>query len=257
MSSYKNTRIRPMHFIIQTIDGQIKHDFSFTLLRSIEYQNWYQQKKACRFSLTNSESPEFESDGVPVGSVEFVSGYLEKHHGLKPLPRNIPDQLMPFAGRKVFPGTHETHLDKSYFAKSRDQIKGFTDFVGPGDPLPPGEYLFSEDIVMETEYRCFVYQRKLVGLQHYLGDFRIFPDIKTIERMIESFTRSPVAYTLDVFVSAGDTFVVEVHDFFSCGLYGFEDHRIYPFMLARWWKEFIQSAVKPLPSGRGYKALDR
>jgi len=37
-----------------------------------------------------------------------------------------------------------------------------------------------------------------------------------------------------------ETFVIEVHDFFSCGLYGFADHSIYPNMLHRWFWQYIQ-----------------
>ena len=29
-----------MHFIIQTVSGKVVHDFSFTLLQSIEYLKW-------------------------------------------------------------------------------------------------------------------------------------------------------------------------------------------------------------------------
>lgn len=31
-----------------------------------------------------------------------------------------------------------------------------------------------------------------------------------------------------------------VHDFFSCGLYGFADHNILPYMFKDWFKEFTK-----------------
>lgn len=229
-----------MNFLIQTIEGEIKHDFSFTLLEAIRYQNWINHDQGCTYLLINEKMPAFRKDGIPVGSVEFVSHYLETHFNKKPMPRNIPDPLIPFADRLVFNDTEKGLIDK-YFVKSNEKIKGFADIVSPGEPLAPGNYQFSELIDIESEWRCFVYQGKLVGLQNYSGDFTMFPDIKKIARMIEGFVTAPIAYTLDVGINKGGTFVIEVHDFFSCGLYGFADLRILPFMFSRWFLEFIQS----------------
>jgi len=58
--------------------------------------------------------------------------------------------------------------------------------------------------------------------------------------MIKAYTKAPVAHTLDVAISGGETVIIEVHDFFSCGLYGFADHKILPFMFARWFQEFVK-----------------
>jgi hypothetical protein len=32
-------------FIIQTINGQVRHDFSFNLIDAIEFNNWYYREK--------------------------------------------------------------------------------------------------------------------------------------------------------------------------------------------------------------------
>ena len=87
--------------------------------------------------------------------------------------------------------------------------------------------------------RCFVYQNKLVGLQNYSGDFTKFPNVDIINKMIDTYKSSPVAYTLDVAIDKNNTVVIEVHDFFSCGLYGFNDHRILPYMFSKWFNNFI------------------
>jgi hypothetical protein len=234
-----------MHFLIQTIDGEIKHDFSFTLLEAIRYQNCYRNEQVCRFTLTDSVKPEqnFRKSVIPVGSVEFVSNYLEKHLNLKPVPWNVPELLFPFAGRQIFNGTHTTPRDRKCFVKSNDTIKGFSDFVDPGTILPAGNYQFSTEISMDSEWRCFVYWNDLVGLQNYSGDFTLFPDVNRIKEMIKDFYRAPVAYTLDVFVNSEGTFVVEVHDFFSCGLYGFAVLRILSNMFAGWFNDFTTKNI--------------
>lgn len=59
--------------------------------------------------------------------------------------------------------------------------------------------------------------------------------------MIEEYKEAPIAYTLDVAITdKGDTVVLEVHDFFSCGLYGFNDYRKLPYMLHRWYVNYIK-----------------
>lgn len=56
-----------MKFLIQTIDGQIKHDFSFTLLESINYHNWL-GKTIINYKLTDDAPiPNY----IPIGSVKF------------------------------------------------------------------------------------------------------------------------------------------------------------------------------------------
>jgi len=57
--------------------------------------------------------------------------------------------------------------------------------------------------------------------------------------MINSYITQPIAYTLDVGVVNDKTYIIEVHDFFSCGLYGFSNHQILPFMFSRWFNSFI------------------
>ena len=45
--------------------------------------------------------------------------------------------------------------------------------------------------------------------------------------MINAYADSPYAYTIDVAVLGNkETVLIEVHPFFSCGLYGFADYRV-------------------------------
>lgn len=228
-----------MNFLIQTINGNIEHDFSFTLLKAIEFHNWL-KPDSIDYRLSN----EFNiPNHIPIGSVEFVSSYLETFYGKKPKPKNIPDDLMGgyFTGRKVFNGTNNDIVKgERKFIKSNDSIKLFTELT---DEAPEGNYQISDIVEFDSEYRCFVYKNKLVGLQHYLGDFTIFPNITKINDMIYHYnTHAPVAYTLDVGIlsDSGDTVIIEVHDFFSCGLYGFSDYKSLPYMFSRWFYEYIK-----------------
>lgn len=230
-----------MKFLIQTQKGQIIHDFSFTLVESLKYQNWYMGTKDFQPIFTDNPCPERRPDVIPCGSVEFVTYYLETYHS-QIKPRNVPIELMTseFAMRKVINGVAKD-IEEPSFVKSNERIKSFAGIVNSKEDAPFGDLQISSLIDIDSEWRGFVYKNKLVGLQNYSGEFTMFPNVTTIEKMIEAFKPSaPIAYTLDVGINSTGTFVIEVHDFFSCGLYGFCDHRIYPFMLSRWFHEFVK-----------------
>ena len=225
-----------MKFLIQTIDGQIKHDFSFTLLRSIEFHKWLDANCEMKYKLTEEK---LYPGYIPIGSVEFVSNYLEKFHNIVPKPINIPSELMDrkWTGREVFNGC-ENDIKGEKFVKSNEKIKSFTEICSEASR---GLYQISDVIEIQSEYRAFVYNKKLVGLKNYAGDFDVFPDVDKIKKMIDIYHSQPPAFTLDVAVTdKGETVVIEVHDFFSCGLYGFAEHKILPFMFSRWFYHFLQ-----------------
>lgn len=249
-----------MKFLIQKIDGQIKHDFSFTLLQSIDFKNWLcrnnpKDKIIMRYLDTHEVDmfnfrPMYRSY-VPVGSVEFVSSFCADIHNKYPKPINVPEELFTntyqYTCRELFNGTDEDIgklTDGRWFVKSNDKIKGFKEMMKIDDNhswnLRKGNYQFSREINIDSEWRAFVYRGKLVGLQNYAGEFTKFPNVDRIKSMILAYKSAPVAYTLDVGVNDYNTFVIECHDFFACGLYGFADHSIYPNMLNAWFKEFLR-----------------
>ena len=245
-----------MKFLIQKINNEIRHDFAFTLRESIKFQNWLRGSDEISLRYLNTEmndNNEFEPfqfksyhhSYIPIGSVEFVTQYLEHFHGIIPKPINVPESLYSFSNREIFTGSnYKLHdLKGKWVIKSMEKIKGLMKVEENPDILsvPPGneKYQISQYINIESEWRCFVYKGKLRGIQHYVGDFTLFPNVDTIKRMINSYTDAPIAYTLDIGINDKGTFVIEVHDFFSCGLYGFSEHSILCQMFARWFNEYV------------------
>ena len=146
-----------MKFLIQTINGKVKHDFSFTLLESIEFQNWLRNDNAFEVSFTDDITI---SDCVPIGSVEFVSKYIRDYYNISLAPKNIPDELMSkiWTGRNVINGT-ENDIIGEKFVKSNDTIKSFTEIC---EKAPAGNYQISDLIEIEGEWRAFIYMGKMV-----------------------------------------------------------------------------------------------
>lgn len=224
-----------MKFLIQTINGKVKHDFSFTLLESIEFQNWLRNDKS--FEAIFTDEP-IIPNYIPIGSVEFVSEYINNYYRLIPKPINIPVELIGknWTGRNVINGTEKDIIGEK-FVKSNDKIKSFTEIC---KTAPIGNYQISDLINIESEWRCFVYEGKLVGLKNYSGEFDIFPNVDKIKAMINAYKSQPITYTLDIAISNNDTVIIEVHDFFSCGLYGFAEHNILPHMFSKWFYSFVR-----------------
>lgn len=222
-----------MKFLIQTISGEIKHDFSFALMESFNYHKQINDKEF-KYSLTDETT---EAECVPVGSVEFVSNYMQVYHYLEVKPINIPSELFRFANRLVFNGT-EKDVNSDVFIKSMDKIKSI---VGIHESAPKGNYQISDIIDnIISEWRVFVFHKEIVGLKNYSGEFDVFPDMDTIRAMVDSYVSSPIAYTLDVAIINEGTVVIEVHDFFSCGLYGFDDYKVLPYMFSQSFYERIR-----------------
>ena len=251
-----------MRFLIQKIDKEIRHDFAFTLLESIRYQKWKQGEDAdvvvryvnCKANDGVWFFKPFHQHYIPIGSVEFVTSWFKRFHDHTPKPINIPDELnVPaYTKRPVVNGTHMDIEDLphgKWFVKSMDKIKGLAEMLKIDDThswsIPAGNYQMSEEIDIAGEWRVFVYQGEIVGVQNYCGDFMEFPNMPTVASMIRDYKSAPVAYTLDVGVRYGfhDTFIIEVHDFFSCGLYGFANHDILPYMFTRWHYEYLKNTV--------------
>jgi hypothetical protein len=169
----------------------------------------------------------------------------DNYNVLNVKPINIPSELFKdkYLKRECnLKNRSEIILNgKEKFIKSVDKIKEFTEVIDNEKYIPEGNYFVSELIDIESEWRAFIFNNKLVGLQNYLGSFTTFPDLKIIDNMILDYKNCPPAYTLDVGINnVAGTFIIEVHNFFSCGLYGFADNKILPQMFIQSFKHEIK-----------------
>lgn len=254
-------------FLLQTVENKVRHDFVFEMEHAIDYQNWrgnnmiteYCSLEDIKEGCTFIDSDNIR-DYIPIGTVEFVYAFIDKfikENGSKEIrPLNVPEELFEFAGRKIGnyiigddkdirEQLYNEYSDTDYFyLKSNKHIKSDINNAYKADEIlytnviPNGEYQISEYIEIVSEYRCFVYNDRLVGIQYYSGNFDVFPDADTIYEMLEKFKydngNAPQAWTLDVAIDDnGKTIVMECHEFFSCGLYGFNNYNKLPYMFIR------------------------
>lgn len=187
-------------------------------------------------------------DKVPVGNIEFVQGFLNQFYSIKNIvPINIPEELNKekFLKREVFLYTGKENLgDKELFVKSADRLKGICDIMQYSRIQELSERVAVSGVIdnIESEWRAFVHRGQLVGLQNYLGNFAVFPDVARINEMIAEYKDCPPSYTLDVAVCEQGTVLIEVHNFVSCGLYGFNEHKLLPLMLINGWIYLLKNS---------------
>lgn len=244
-----------MNFLIQKVNNKIVHDFAFELTQAKDYLEWRRvDKMSLRFLNyvnllgTTVKNPDRY---IPVGEVDFVAAYIRQFYpkcarALRPL--NVPEELFPYAGRTIVNVTRVDDL--GVFEASKLYIKSNRRIKWPGNGLlmPDTDMAMlldcqvSEVVEVGSEWRVFVFHNEIQHIANYSGDCTLFPNVSTIKAMVGTYAgAAPVAYTLDVGVKpGGETFVMECHRFFSCGLYGFSDHSVIPYMLSQAWFEIKQ-----------------
>lgn len=245
-------------FLAQKIDrNRIAHDFVFELLNSIDYQNW-RNPKSMDYRLCDYEHLATDTKGkfknfVPVGTVEYFFEFLEKYVNPKAKeiikPLNVPESLFPYAGREIMNMSSSQKHDHPFFknkmlvfVKSNDTIKYVNNGITEPSHISLKFYgnIQVSDIIpdIKAEYRVFVYKYEIVGIQYYSGDFFTVPDMDFIKECVSQYDDAPVAYTIDIAVcESGKNLIVECHEFFSCGLYGFSDYSVLPYMFLRTYQD--------------------
>lgn len=202
----------------------------------------------------NIDQIRYAPDNIVIGFIEDTIAYFDKHGVNYPKPLNIPINIHEaYVGRKIrhsFPIHKVMDLKGPIFIKPANRVKEFSAGViqDPSKLLnygvpSDGVAMVSEVMNFKSEYRCFVHNKKVVGMKHYAGDIGTFPNMGCVGNMIRQYSDSPVAYTLDVGIVVDEesmwkesTFLVECNDAWSVCNYGL-DPVVYAKMLRDRWFE--------------------
>lgn len=191
---------------------------------------------------------------ILVGSIENTNVFLGKL-GLPPKKAlNIPPELDYdwYLQRKVWITTMgEFKKDPTIpiFVKPAGRAKEFV--AGVVTRMDSKQFFFnkikddcpvlvSEVVDIISEYRCYVIEGELKGIKHYMGDFRVFPDVPIIEQAIREYKSAPAGYSIDFGVLRnGRTVLIECNDGFSLGNYGLSDS-VYVKLLSKRWLQMMK-----------------
>lgn len=174
---------------------------------------------------------------IPIGDLEFMRKALNylgaSDKALTPI--EVPDCLLEFVGRlySKYTGKELLCMPKEFrekhFIKDVDHLKKFNNLLYLGNDIanmlePDTNYSVSSIVKFDSEFRVFVHRGEVRAVQNYLGDVLTFPKrdiiMDCVKRLNECMPELK-SYTLDIGVRSGLTCVIEVHNFISCGLYGF------------------------------------
>ena len=84
------------------------------------------------------------------------------------------------------------------------------------------DYIISTPYQIESEYRVYVINNKIVSIVNYSNTAGPLPDIKLINRAVELIKSNEEylkSYSIDVMVGPKGTAIIEIHNFASLGLY--------------------------------------
>ncbi|QJW96263.1 ATP-grasp domain-containing protein [Frigoriglobus tundricola] len=186
----------------------------------------------------------------------LVGGTVAIHKALAqlglpiPPPLNVPESLLSFTGRKLWPttlgeirGQFEAGSAPPVFVKPLSSAKEFAGQVmTTTSDLARVRHLeddlavqAAEPIAFVSEWRFFVLHGAVIGTAHYKGDCFTHPEAVAVRSAVAAYSGAPAAYGIDFGVTAdGRTLLVEVNDGFALGCYGL-DPVLYADMLeARW-----------------------
>lgn len=235
-----------MRFVLQK-DDRVLDEESFFLKKVLTTSSVKFTHTFCEISINDIEVFNWDFSGdVPIGSLEFVGRYLEKR-GLSSYmkPVEIPEflQTEEFLGREYsIVSWQDLPKNGSYFIKDVSYLKAWTPQVffmstfqdtisGVIDGYEKHLYSVQSKLSIVAEYRVLICENDIVGVQYYDGtDILSFPDSNQIRKMVNliQYHRDilhedlPQSYTLDICVDTrGRTLLIEVHNFVSCGTYGF------------------------------------
>lgn len=177
---------------------------------------------------------------IPVGTVEFIRKFADLN-GIKLPDESIsyPDELKSYLGRSLYDGIFSEVGDEQFCKPKR--IKAFTgalkkDISEHVDPDLP--VWISDRIDISSEWRYYILEGKILGKSRYdSGDNDDCPDEAVVADMIADFKSAPIAYSLDVGTSNGNTILIEVNDAWALGYYRWGDMAKTSYMkliIARW-----------------------
>ena len=200
---------------------------------------------------------DIQPDTPVMGGIPVVVAALTHLGIVVPELPSIPAALQGFAGRQAWLSTMQEARNlvsdgRSIFVKpvpaDRKLFSGivfrqFRDTIATAHVPPEYPVVCSDVVDFVSEYRAFVLESEVLGLRHYKGDFRVFPDPAVIDSAVATYSSSPTAYGIDFGVASdGRTLLVETNEAYSLGCYGLTPV-LYSTFLERRWAELTGTTL--------------
>ena len=251
--------------LIESLDGrQIVTENAFCGWLGATKEEWlYEQDFEVKLTTINGLSVYINVNKhrniLPIGSIEFMNRAASIMEIELPKPINIPNSLKDIIERKTWVCKRKD-ISFPCFIKPNTDTKLFTGFVATSDSkldMYPellgfdGDFLCSEIMSgdIQSEWRCFIVNKKVINCSCYSGNSLVFPDTRIINNLIEAYIDAPSGYALDVAVTMNDfawkyykTQLVEINDGWALGNYGCDPQDYFKLLRTRWFEIIKQDA---------------
>lgn len=203
---------------------------------------------------------------LPLSEDTFIAGDMDAMHGAMaqleipiPAPNDYPRSLAPFLHRRIWKSTLGEVARSVFegfgppvFVKPSARRKNFT---GRVLGLPSGftqigavsrrqKVWCSEVVSWISEFRIYVIDDEIVGVDHYAGDKAAHLDMRTVADALSAYRASgeaPSAYGIDFGVlETGECALVEANDGYALGAYEIAA-KPYTDLLIRRWQELLRT----------------
>lgn len=188
-------------------------------------------------------------EDIVLDGIYQVNYILEKFN-VHPSEFNYPQCFNQFLGRRIWSDTINSIYNDStkwgiFVKPSKEKvftgkvINSLSDLIGCGSSTEDYEVICSDIVDFISEYRVFILYDRVLGIRHYKGECRVFPNTSILDEMIEisiqSWSDRPNAYSLDLGVTSdGRTLLVEINDSYALGNYGLDSVKYAKLISARW-----------------------
>ena len=180
----------------------------------------------CRTVLRKMNAPFTKHIDTYPKSLRKFLGRDVKTVALREALSKLGDEMKPFFIKPIIP----KQFPALVIRKAENISYGFLH-------IDENVRVYTSDVVdFKTEWRAYVWKKKVVGMYYYRGNWRTRPDIERVTEMVKTFKDAPVCYALDVGVVGKETVLVEANDCYAIGNYGL-DFETYAKMLLDRWKE--------------------
>jgi hypothetical protein len=245
-------------------NGSPSYDFCYALELSRRYLEWSSAGKEFEYeySKTGNVKLDHPDSYIPVGSVEFVEDFVRTNYGekavseLKPIyPEILKDCYLGniiqtnayYAAKLLEKQTHRAlHVKSATRLKDESNGNYSPDYILQRKDVydKNNGFFVGECIYPLSEWRVFVHDGELLTIKHYAGDLWMLPNEHVVKSIIKAYCddikyqiKESPTFCLDVGISPIDnaTKVIELHEFYSCGLYGFDYYDRLPYMYSKQW----------------------
>ena len=145
--------------------------------------------------------------------------------------------------------TNEGAKFEKYFAIIEEEAKrlGGVFFSETGEgrdlDLEDIEVWCSEKVNFLAEWRIWILDGKIIGINPYRGRWDLYPDPKVLQQAVNAYHSAPRAYALDFGITdKRETLLVEVSDAYALSSFGL-DSVLYTKILMTRWQE-LTSTIK-------------